>query len=120
MEANSDSNPRSNHLISDDTEDIVLLDSAATISADLTETTNQDQKIDLRHAKDEIVDSRDDKYSSDRSDDSDDSEDSDNDDSKKDESQNDRDRKHEVLPVSNDGSSCEFSQLVASIHCSAP
>lgn len=108
MESNSDSDPRSNHLISYGTEDIVLLDSAATISADLTETTNEDQKIDLRHAEDDIVDSKDDKESSDGSDDG-----NDNDDKVK--SQNDRDRKHEVLPVSNDGKKCEYSQLAASI-----
>lgn len=113
MEANSDSNPRSNHLISDGTEDIVLLDSAATISADLTEATNEDQKIDLRHAEDDIVDSRDNKESSDNSDDGNDNDD------KKVKTPNDRDRKHEVLPDSNDGKKCEYSQLASSIEFSA-
>lgn len=114
MEANSGSNPRSNHLISDGTEDIVLPDSAATISADLTEATNENQKIHLRHAEDEIVDSKNDKetsVSSDRGDDNDD---------KKVKSQNVRDRKHEVLPVSNDGIKCEYSRLAVSIDCSGP
>lgn len=110
MDATSDKNFESNHLISDRTEDVVLLDSAATISADLTEATKENEKISLRYAKDEDVDSANDKFidtvrhvSSDNDTEG--------------ESQNDWDRKHEILPVSSDGTKCEFPQLVASGNC---
>lgn len=121
MEAKSDNKLVSNHLISDGTEDVVLLDSAETISADLTEATNEDKKINLRSAtagstketnkdqdinlpsaKDEDVDSTDDGSSADASNDDDD------DGGKKNESQNDGNRKHEVIPASTDVTKCEF------------
>lgn len=101
MEVTSENNLVSNHLISDVTEDVVLLDSAATISADLTEVTDEDQKIDLRHAKHKDEDF------------------SENEDLgvassisgfyTKGESQNDRNRKHEVLPGGIGDKKCKFS-----------
>lgn len=114
MEAYSANNLVSNHLISDGREDVVLLDSAATISADLTEVTNEDQRINLRSARDEDVDSNDDEHSSDSSDEEY------YDDGTKDETQHDRNRKHEVLPGSADDTKCKFSRSVALIDCSAP
>lgn len=79
------------------------LDSAATISADLTETTNEDQKINLRSAKDDDVNSRgsEDSVFTDSGDD--------DDGVKKIVNQNARNRKHEVLPTSTDSTKCEFS-----------
>lgn len=103
MEAYSDNNLVSNHLISDGREDVVLLDSAATISADLTEVTNEDQKINLRSARDEDLDSSDDEDSSDSSDEEY------FDGGTKDEGQNDRHRKHEVLPSSPNDKKRKFS-----------
>lgn len=112
MEAYSDNNLVSNHLISDVTEDVVLLDSAATISADLTEATGEDQTINIRHAKDEdastttTISRRSSNSSSNFSGLLDDVDD----DGKKDESQNERNRKHEVLPVSTNDTKCELSR----------
>lgn len=104
MEEISENNLVSNHLISDGTEDVVLLDSAATISADLTETANEDQKINLRSTKDEYLDSSYDEDGSNRNDGND------GDDGKRDESQNARDREHKVFPVSTDGTKCKISR----------
>lgn len=116
MEASADDILKINHLISDGIEDVVLLDSAATISADLTEVTNEYQKVNLRYAKDEVVDSKGDKdggHSSNPWNVDDDAN------GKKDESQNDRNRKNEVLPAIADGTKCGLSKLVACIDCSA-
>lgn len=139
MEAKSDNKLVSNHLISDGTEDVVLLDSAATISTDLTEATNEDQKINLRSAtadltkatdknqkinlrsaKDKDLDNRDSKDSGNHGDNNDDNKDSkdssnhrdnyDDNDGKKDTSQYDRNRKHETLPASTDTAECWSSR----------
>lgn len=124
MEESSDKNLVSTHLISDGTEDVVVLDSAATISADLTEVTNEDQKLNLRSAKEEDMDSsnvEDNSVVEDSSDEEDSADGNDDgaDNDGKDESQNDRKRKHDFLSVSTGGTKCEFSRLVASTGCSA-
>lgn len=103
-----------NHLISDGIEDVVLLDSAATISADLTEATNEDQKVNLRYAnKDEIVDRGGDEDGSHKRDPCNEAG------GQKGESQNDRNREYEVLPVTTDDTKCGLSKSVACVDCSA-
>ncbi|KAL2288349.1 hypothetical protein FJTKL_04389 [Diaporthe vaccinii] len=100
MEALSGDVLKINHLISDGIEDVVLLDSAATISADLTEATNKDQKVSLRYAnKDGIVDRGGDKDGpgSIKSNPCNDAG------GPKGGSQNDRNREYEILPVTTDG-----------------
>lgn len=106
MEESSDNNLVSNHLILDGTEDVVLLDSAATISTDLTEITDELKKIKLRSAKDEDKGNSDGKDGKDGKDASNAS--NDNDDKKKDETEYDRNRKHKVLPVTTEDMKCEL------------
>lgn len=117
MEANADDILKINHLISDGVEDVVLLDSAATISADLTEATHEGQKVNIRYAdEDENVDRRGDSRDSSHQRNS---WYGDDDAYGKDESQHDRIRKYDVLPVSTDGTKRGLSKLVACIDHSA-
>lgn len=101
MEATSEHDLVSNHLISDGTEDVVLLDLAETISADLTQVTEEDQRIDLRHSEDEDEDISENEGSSVDS--------SNSEVDMKGGSQNDRNRRHEILPGSIGDKKSKFS-----------
>lgn len=115
MEMNPVDTLKINHLVSDRTEDVVRLDSAATISADLTEATNEDQKVHLRHAERNVSlrggenrSRRRGPWNGDEGNDS-----------REYESQNDRSRTHEVLPVSTDDKKCWLFDKVTSMDCLA-